>query len=157
ADDVKRQMRENIMGGRLLSVGCGSAPLAPETHAFMESMLDMHVPIGYSATEIAGGTVLVDGKVQRPPVVDYKLADVPELGYFNTDKPYPRGELLVKSDRFMGGYYKRPELTADRLDEDGFYKTGDVMAEVGPDRLMYVDRCNNVVKLAQGEFVAISR
>ncbi|TAK98751.1 MAG: NAD-dependent epimerase/dehydratase family protein [Rhodospirillaceae bacterium] len=156
-DDVKREMRETLLGGRLLSVGCGSASLAPETYEFMESMLGMHMPIGYSSTEIVGGTVLVDWQVQRPPVIAYKLADVPELGYFNTDKPYPRGELLVKTDRFMAGYYKQPGLTAEKLDEEGFYKTGDVMAEIGPDRLMYVDRRNAVVKLSQGEFVAISR
>jgi fatty acid CoA ligase FadD9 len=156
-NDVKKEMREKMLGGRLMSVGCGSASLAPETYAFMESMLAMHMAIGYSATEIAGGTVLIDWKVQRPPVIDYKLADVPELGYFNTDKPHPRGELLVKSDRFMGGYYKRPETTAERFDGDGFYRTGDIMAELGPDHLMYLDRRNNVVKLSQGEFVAISR
>ncbi|MBV8224816.1 MAG: thioester reductase domain-containing protein [Verrucomicrobia bacterium] len=155
--DVKREMREHLMGGRLLLVGCGSASLAPETHAFMESMLNMRIPIGYSGTELTGRAVLYDGKVQRPPVIAYKLVDVPELGYFSTDKPYPRGELLVKTERFMGGYYKRAELTAERLDEDGFYKTGDIMAELGPDRLMYLDRRNNVVKLSQGEFVATSR
>jgi fatty acid CoA ligase FadD9 len=154
--EVKREMRERMLGGRLISVGCGSASLAPETYAFMESMLDMHMPIGYSSTEIAGGTVLVDWKVQRPPVIAYKLADVPELGYFNTDKPYPRGELLVKSDRNMAGYYKRPDLTAERY-ENGFYRTGDIMAEIGPDQLLYLDRRNNVVKLSQGEFVAVSK
>ena len=154
---VKREMREHLLGGRLLLVGCGSASLAPETHAFMESMLNMHIPIGYSGTELTGRTVLIDGKVQRPPVIAYKLVDVPELGYFSTDKPHPRGELLVKSERFMGGYYKRPELTAERFDEEGFYKTGDIMAELGPDQLMYLDRRNNVVKLSQGEFVATSR
>ena len=42
------------------------------------------------------------------------------------------------------------------FDEDGFYKTGDIMAEVGPDQLVYVDRRYNVLKLAQGEFVALS-
>lgn len=155
-DGVKREMRENMLGGRLLSVGCGSASLAPETYAFMESMLGMHMPIGYSSTEIAGGTVLVDWKVQRPPIIDYKLADVPELGYFNTDKPHPRGELLVKADRFMRGYYKQPVLTAKKWDEDGFYSTGDIMAEIGPDHLIYLDRRNNVLKLSQGEFVSIS-
>lgn len=155
--EVKRDIRERILGGRLLSVGCGSASLAPETYEFLEAMLEMHVPIGYSATELAGGTALVDWKIQRPPIIDYRLLDVPELGYFTTDKPYPRGELLVKAERFMGGYYKRPELTAEKFDEDGFYHTGDVMAEHGPDHLVFVDRCNNVIKLSQGEFVAISR
>jgi fatty acid CoA ligase FadD9 len=154
---VKTEMREKLLGGRLMSVGCGSAALSPEIYAFMESMLGMHMAIGYSSTEIAGGTVLVDGKVQRPPVIDYKLADVPELGYFRTDKPHPRGELLVKTNRFMGGYFKRPDLTAEKLDPEGYYRTGDVMAELGPDHLVYVDRCNNVQKLSQGEFVAIAR
>jgi fatty acid CoA ligase FadD9 len=156
-DHVKKEMRENLLGGRLISVGCGSASLAPETYAFMESMLGIHMPIGYSTTEFAGGTVLVDWKIQRPPVVSYKLADVPELGYFNTDKPYPRGELLVKAERYMAGYFRRPELTAERFDAEGYYMTGDVMAETGPDQLVYLDRRNNVVKLSQGEFVAVSR
>jgi len=153
---VKRSMRETLLGGRLLSVGCGSASLAPETHEFMESMLQEHMHIGYASTEIAGGTVMIDWKITRPPVIDYKLKDVPELGYFTTDKPHPRGELLVKSERFMAGYYKQPELTAEKIDADGFYSTGDIMAELGPDNLVYLDRCNNVQKLSQGEFVAIS-
>lgn len=154
---VKRELREKVLGGRLISVGCGSASLAPEIYAFMESMLDVHVAIGYSSTEFASGTILVDWKVQRPPVIGYKLDDVPELGYFNTDKPHPRGELLVKSDRFMAGYYKQPELTAAKLDPDGYYRTGDIMAETAPDRLVYLDRRNAVLKLSQGEFVAVTR
>lgn len=150
-------LREQVLGGRVLAVGCGSAALSPEIKAFMEEVLDQHLLIGYSSTEIAGGMIVADEHVLRPPVIDYKLLDVPELGYFNTDKPYPRGELAVKSARFMAGYYNRPDLTATMFDEDGYYKTGDIMAEVGPDRLRYVDRRNNVIKLAQGEFVAVSR
>ena len=123
----------------------------------MEDVLDQHLLIGYSSTEIAGGMILADGYVLRPPVVDYKLDDVPELGYFNTDKPYPRGELLLKTSRFMAGYYKRPDLSATMFDDDGYYRTGDIMAQVGPDRLEYVDRRNNVLKLSQGEFVTVSR
>ncbi|MGE3691718.1 MAG: carboxylic acid reductase [Novosphingobium sp.] len=155
--DAKMHMYEKIIGGRLVSVGCGSASLAPETYAFMEDMLGFHMPIGYSSTEIVGGTVTVDWKVQRPPVIDYKLKDVPELGYFNTDKPYPRGELLVKTERFMAGYYKRPDLTSEKVDAEGYYHTGDVMMEIEPDHIVFVDRCNNTIKLSQGEFVAISR
>lgn len=154
---VKLDMRENLLGGRLLSVGCGSAVLAPEVHQFMLSMLGVHMAIGYSSTEMATATVTVDGKIQRPPVIDYRLEDVPELGYFTTDKPYPRGEFLVKIPKFMAGYYKRPDLTAEKFTEDGFYRSGDVMALIGPDELAYVDRTNNVQKLSQGEFVAIAR
>jgi fatty acid CoA ligase FadD9 len=154
---AKTHIFKNIIGGRLVSVGCGSAALAPETYQFMEDMLGFHMPIGYSSTEIVGGTVTVDWKIQRPPVIDYKLKDVPELGYFSTDKPHPRGELLVKTERFMVGYYKRPDLTAEKVDADGFYHTGDVMMEVAPDHIVFVDRCNNVIKLSQGEFVAISK
>ncbi len=150
-------IREEILGGRVLAVGCGSAALSPEIKVFMEEVLDQHLLIGYSSTEIAGGMIVADEHVLRPPVIDYKLLDVPELGYYNTDKPFPRGELAVKSARFMAGYYNRPDLTATMFDEDGYYKTGDIMAEVGPDRLRYVDRRNNVIKLAQGEFVAVSR
>ncbi|KKC04954.1 carboxylic acid reductase [Mycobacterium nebraskense] len=154
---ITTAIREQILGGRVLAVGCGSAALSPEIKEFMEEVLDQHLLIGYSSTEIAGGMIVADEHVLRPPVIDYKLLDVPELGYFNTDKPYPRGELAVKSARFMAGYYNRPDLTATMFDADGYYKTGDIMAEVGPDRLRYVDRRNNVIKLAQGEFVAVSR
>jgi fatty acid CoA ligase FadD9 len=157
ADDLITAIREQILGGRVLAVGCGSAALSPEIKVFMEAVLDQHLLIGYSSTEIAGGMIVADEHVLRPPVIDYKLLDVPELGYFNTDKPYSRGELAVKSARFMAGYYNRPDLTATMFDEDGYYKTGDIMAEVGPDQLRYVDRRNNVIKLSQGEFVAVSR
>jgi fatty acid CoA ligase FadD9 len=123
----------------------------------MLSMLGVHRAIGYSSTEMATATVTVDGKIQRPPVIDYRLEDVPELGYFTTDKPYPRGEFLVKIPKFMAGYYKRLDLTAEKFTEDGFYRSGDVMALIGADEMAYVDRKNNVQKLSQGEFVAIAR
>ena len=42
---------------------------------------------GYGSTE--AGVVLLDGRVRRPPVVDYTLVDVPELGYYSTDRPHP--------------------------------------------------------------------
>ena len=42
------------------------------------------------------------------------------------------------------------------FDADGYYRTGDVMAEIEPDRLRYVDRSKNVLKLSQGEFVAVA-
>nr|WP_051026876.1 carboxylic acid reductase [Nocardia higoensis] len=154
--EVKALLREQLFGDRLLSVVCGSAPLAPELKAFMESVLDLALLDGYGSTE-AGASVVIESKVRRPPVLDYRLADVPELGYFRTDQPHPRGELLLKTVSMIPGYYKRPELDAQIFDEDGYYRTGDIVAELEPDRLVYLDRRNNVLKLAQGEFVTIAR
>ena len=93
----------------------GSAPISPEVVDFVESMLDAPLVEGYGSTE-AGG-VIRNGAVIRPPVIDYKLVDVPELGYRTTDTPQPRGELLVKTTDIFAGYYRRPELTAELLIE----------------------------------------
>ncbi|RDI18034.1 fatty acid CoA ligase FadD9 [Rhodococcus sp. AG1013] len=155
-DAVKSDLRRNVLGGRVLTALCGSAPLSEAMHSFVESTLDVTVNDGYGSTETGGG-VLRNGRILRPPVTDYKLVDVPELGYLTGDEPYPRGELCVKSTNLIPGYYKHPELSASIFDRDGFYKTGDIMAETAPDRLVYLDRRNNVIKLSQGEFVAISK
>ncbi|MFI6867019.1 carboxylic acid reductase [Nocardia sp. NPDC050406] len=156
ADAVKAELREHVLGGRYLTALSASAPLAAEMKTFMEALLEDELHDGYGSTE-AGGGVLMDNQIRRPPVLDYKLVDVPELGYFGTDKPYPRGELLLKTETMFPGYYKRPEITAEMFDADGFYRTGDVVAELGPDQLVYVDRRNNVLKLSQGEFVTVAK
>ncbi|MET0473707.1 MAG: carboxylic acid reductase, partial [Mycobacterium sp.] len=154
-DQVLVDLRQSLLGGRFVSAITGSAPISPELKTWVEKFLDMHLVEGYGSTE--AGAVFVDGQIRRPPVIDYKLVDVPELGYFATDQPHPRGELLVKSDQLFPGYYKRPEVTAEVFDADGYYRTGDVVAETGPDQVRYVDRRNNVLKLSQGEFVTVSK
>ncbi|WP_019203734.1 carboxylic acid reductase [Tsukamurella sp. 1534] len=152
AESARVYLRDEVLGGRIEAAMCGSAALSADLQAFMEWMLGVSIRIGYGSTE-AGG-VIVDGVVARPPVTEYKLIDVPELGYLTTDLPHPRGELLVKSTQLIPGYYRAPQPL---LDDDGFYRTGDVMAELGPDRLEYVDRRSNVIKLAQGEFVPVAQ
>jgi fatty acid CoA ligase FadD9 len=154
-EETQAELREQVLGGRIITSFSTTAPLAAEMKNFIEACLDVHVLDGYGLTEV--GVVTKDSLMIRPPVIDYKLIDVPELGYFLTDKPYPRGELLLKSETAFPGYYKRPDVTAKAFDADGYYRTGDVMAEIGPDRVVYVDRRNNVLKLAQGEFVAVAR
>jgi fatty acid CoA ligase FadD9 len=153
--EVLAEQRQYLLGGRYIIAMTGSAPTSPELKTWVEALLEMHLLDGYGSTE--AGMVLFDGEVQRPPVIDYKLVDVPDLGYFATDRPYPRGELLLKTENMFPGYYKRPEVTADVFDADGYYRTGDVVAEVGAGRLVYVDRRNNVLKLAQGEFVTLAK
>lgn len=144
-----------FLGGRVLYAGSGSAPLSDEVNDWLAERLQLPMLDGFGSTE--AGAIMVDGELMRPPVTDHKLDDVPELGYFTTDKPHPRGELLLKTSMIIPGYYKRPDVTAEVFDADGYYRTGDIMAETAPNHLVYVDRRKNVLKLAQGEFVAVSK
>ena len=151
---AKAEIRDDLLGGRVLGGFVSTAPLAAEMRDFMASCLGFQLVDGYGLTEVGG--VTSNGRILRPPVLDYKLVDVPELGYYTTARPHPRGELLVRTATATPGYYKRPDVTAEVFDADGYYRTGDVMAETGPDQLVYLDRRNNVIKLAQGEFVALA-
>ncbi|GGK32519.1 oxidoreductase [Nocardia camponoti] len=156
AEQVRADIRTTVLGGRVINALCGSAPIAAPLRAFMEELLELRLHDGYGSTE-AGSPLIVNSRVMRPPVLDYKLVDVPELGYFSTDIPSPRGELLLKTATMISGYFRRPDLNAEIFDADGFYRTGDIVAELAPDHLVYLDRRNNVLKLAQGEFVTIAK
>jgi fatty acid CoA ligase FadD9 len=151
---VLTDLRHDLLGGRFLSATTGSAPISAELKTWVETLLDFHLVDGYGSTE--AGSIAVDGRVRRPPVLDYELVDVPELGYFHTDRPYPRGELVIRSEALIPGYYKRPDATAEVFDADGRYHTGDIFAEVGADELAYLERRSFVLKLSQGEFVTVS-
>lgn len=152
---AQEKAREELFGGRVIVASSGSAPLANDTKKFLEETLDTPVVDGYGSTE--AGVIMLDGYIDPDKVTEYKLIDIPELGYYTTDKPHPRGELLVKSKMIIPGYYKRPELNEQIFDEDGFYRTDDAMAQVGERQFVYLDRRKNVLKLSQGEFVAVSR
>ncbi|MAG29630.1 MAG: oxidoreductase [Deltaproteobacteria bacterium] len=154
-DRVLEEIRTEVLGGRYVTTLSGSAPIAPELATWVERLTGAHLLDGFGSTETA--EVLVDGQIQSPPITDHKLDDVPELGYHATDHPHPRGELLIKSEKLFAGYYKRPDVTAEVFDDEGFFRTGDIVAQVGPGQFKYVDRRNAVLKLSNGEFVAITK
>ncbi len=152
--EVMAEMRYTYFGDRIASIFAGAAPTTPEIQRFIAECFPVTYAEGYGTTE-AGGSVTVRDRINRAEVLEFKLRDVPELGYHNTDRPFPRGELLVKTRLAIPGYFKNPEATAKLFDEDGFVCTGDIMEQRGPDHLVYLDRRNDVLKLAQGEFVTL--
>lgn len=151
---VCKTMAQSVLGDRLMAGGVGSSPTAPEVRAFIRRCFDIALVDGYGTTE-AGGGITSGNHILRTIIEDYRLKDVPELGYRTTDRPYPRGELLVKSAMAIPGYFKRPQESAAIVDADGYQMTGDIVEERGPDHVVWIDRRNNVIKLSQGEYVAI--
>jgi len=64
------------------------------------------------------------------------------------------GEILCKGPNIMLGYYKDPELTAQVIDSDGFFHTGDIGFFDENDFLTITDRKKEIFKLSNGKYVA---
>ena len=152
---VKDEMRSQFLGDRLLMASTATAPLSAEVVKFLKTCFRIPVFNVYSSTEC--GHILVDGLIHQLNVIQYKLASVPELGYTLADKPFPRGEMRVKTNRAICGYLNDPEATRQLYDEEGFTRTGDIFKKLPDGRYEWIDRKNNVLKLANGEFVTISK
>ena len=86
-----------------------------------------------------------------------RLKDLPELDYRITDKPFPRGEVCIRSPCVTPGYFMRPDKTADAIDSQGYLHSGDVGVILANGTIKILDRCKNIFKLSQGEYVAPER
>jgi fatty acid CoA ligase FadD9 len=154
-EKILAQMGREYLGNRLVMIITGSAPTAPEVRAFLQDCFQVPIFEAYASTE-AGG-ISFENRILRQFVTDYKLVDVPELSYYSTDKPYPRGELHLKTTRTIPGYFKNESATRALFDEQGYSNTGDIVEKRSAEEVVWIDRKNNVLKLSQGEFVTIWR
>lgn len=64
------------------------------------------------------------------------------------------GEILVKGPNVMNGYYKAPDLTAQVIDSDGWFHTGDIGVLVDNKFLKITDRKKEIFKNSAGKYVA---
>jgi fatty-acyl-CoA synthase len=116
----------------LLICGTGSAPCPPHLAQEIQRRFHCALHIGFGATETAGGisaTSLADSNqrqaetVGRPmPGMEIKIVDEQRREL----PPGQVGELACRSDSVMLGYYRAPEATAEVIDEQGWYYTGDL-------------------------------
>ena len=142
----------------------GSAPIDPSLHNFLRIVFASRFVQGYGMTETYAVTlVMQEGDYTSgtcggvTPTQEVCIMSVPDMDYTVDDKPFPRGELLVRGNATFRGYYKNPEETAKSFTEDGWFKTGDIATVDDTGRFTIIDRRKNVLKLAQGEYVAPER
>jgi len=64
------------------------------------------------------------------------------------------GEILCKGPQLMMGYYNRPDLTAEVIDQDGWFHTGDIGTFVDKDFLKITDRKKEIFKTSGGKYIA---
>ncbi len=143
-------VRKKILTGLGLDqvrlAGSGSAPIPPEVIAWYRR-LGLNLMEGYGMTEDLAYSHLSKAGASAPgyvgvpyPGVEVKLSD--------------EGEVLIKSPGRMVGYYKQPDLTAQSLTPDGFFRTGDLGERQPSGLLKLTGRAKELFKTAKGKYVA---
>ncbi|KAF1990902.1 long-chain-fatty-acid-CoA ligase/ protein binding protein [Aulographum hederae CBS 113979] len=142
----------------------GSAPLDPSLHQFLRVVFSNTFVQGYGLTEtyaVSSCQLSNDFTAGNCGALaatsEACLRDVPDMEYLSTDKPFPRGELLLRCTTQFREYHGNPEETAKAVDSEGWFHTGDICAIDELGRFRIVDRVKNVLKLAQGEYVSPER
>jgi long-chain acyl-CoA synthetase len=79
------------------------------------------------------------------------------MEYLSTDKPHPRGELLIRGHTVFREYLKNEKETKKALDDDGWFATGDICTVDELGRFSVIDRVKNLLKLSQGEYISPER
>ncbi len=136
-------------GGKLHFFGIGGALLAPEVERFL---MDAKFPyaIGYGLTETSPIIAAATSGKTRYRSTGPCLAGI-QLKIENPDPSTGEGEILIKGDNVMKGYYKNPEITREVFTEDGWFKTGD-LGMLDKDHYLYIKgRLKNVIVGPSGE------
>ena len=150
---IMNSLHKDVMRGRKDRLGelwvpiCSSAMFDPQVMLDMANN-GMFVVQTYGATETCG-----DG------IINY-AQDAKHIGAVGQGNDYldykiePDGELCIRGDSIMLGYYKDPEATAEVIDKDGWFHTGD-LARVDEDGYYYITgRKKNLIILDSGENIS---
>ena len=138
---------KNAMGlSRIRVAYTAGAAIGPELFKFFRS-IGVNLKQLYGQTETCAyvciqknGQVKLNSVGQAAPGIELKIAD--------------NGEVLVKGVSVLKEYYKRPDATAEMIDENGYFKTGDA-GVLDPDgHLIIIDRAKDVGKMAGGAMFA---
>lgn len=140
----------DVFGGRMKKIVCGGAPIRKELGDFFET-IGIKLINGYGITECSP---LVS--VNRDYFYDFASVGVKlpciEIKIFEPNED-GEGEICIKGDTVMLGYYKMPEMTAQVLEPDGWFHTGDYGKIDEKDRVYITGRKKNLIVLKNGKNV----
>ena len=144
----------NSFGGRLEKIVCGGAALNPKMIEFFDN-IGVAIYEGFGITECAPLTCVTPYYARKygsvgpaVPCCEVRICGE-ELG----DAGFIEGEIQVKGDNVMIGYYENPEANAEVFTEDGWFRTGDMGYMDGDGYVYITGRLKSVIVLENGKNV----
>lgn len=141
----------SAFGGKLKKVVCGGAALSPE---YVKGFEDVGINLvqGYGITECSPLVSVCPFHWKKYASVGLAVQGV-EVRIDKENPEDTEGEIVVRGDNIMKGYYKAPELTREAIDEDGWFSTGDI-GYIDEDGFIYITgRKKNIIILDNGKNV----
>lgn len=119
-----RAKLEMAFGGNFRELVLGGAPFNQETESFFKRM-KFPFTVGYGMTE-CGPLISYINWRENPSGASGRIVDTLEVKIDSTDPQNIAGEIMVKGENVMYGYYKNKQATDEVLDADGWLHTGDL-------------------------------
>jgi len=136
-------------GGNFTEVVIGGAALNEDIEKFFKK-IGFHFTIGYGMTECGPLIAYADWKEMRIGSCG-KIVDRMEVKIDSNDPIIEVGEILVKGDHVMQGYYKNKKATDESIDKNGWLHTGD-LGLLDKDGFIYIKgRSKNMILGASGQ------
>lgn len=120
---IKEKLTETF-GGRFFEIVIGGAPLSADVEKFFHR-INFRFTIGYGMTE-CGPLISYEAWNKTMPGSAGRLVDRMEVRIDSKDPYTMVGEIQVKGENVMTGYYKNEQATKEAFTEDGWLKTGDL-------------------------------
>lgn len=133
---VIRKKLMDAFGGNVTIFIVGGAPMNQETEAFLMK-IKFPITIGYGMTECAPLISFTPDNEFKAGSCGRYLKDLLEVRIDSSDPEHTAGEILVRGEHVMSGYYKNEKDTKKVLDSDGWLHTGD-MGTMDRDGTLYI-------------------
>ncbi len=146
ADKLVYSKLKARLGGRLRFLISGGAPLSRAIAEFFHSC-DILILEGYGLTETSAGSVF-----NRPERYKFGTVGLPVPGL--EVRIAEDGEILLRGRSVMKGYYNLPQDTAEALEPDGWFHTGDIGQLDADGFLSITDRKKDILVTAGGKNIA---
>lgn len=153
---VYAQIRKKLvttMGGEFKEFVVGGAALNAEVEEFLHR-IKFPITVGYGMTEcgpLISHRLYADGYI--PTSAGRILTDFCECRIVSPDPAHIPGEILIRGEQVMKGYYKNPEATAEAIDADGWLHTGDMGTIDADNNIFLRGRSKTMILMSGGQNV----